>query len=170
MAGSTEHDRYLKTLEGLNYVCLQAVPCIQSTVQNWHAHQKTTNGLQPCLSASCPTKGKPTRAKGACPNCILWGTAIESVYFPPTGKTGIQWQNLNPRLLGHDAIEVSKAFVLRLPHGANPKTFTDYDPASVLKIMMGFGEFHNHTKGHYDVISKVSFGFIPKISLKWRAL
>ena len=154
MAGSPERDRYIKTLEGLDYVCLQAVPHIQARVQNWHANQN----LQPCLSTTCPAKGKPTEAKGSCNNCILWGKAIETVYFPQTGKNGIQWQNVDSRLLGHGAIEVSKVFVFRLPNGANPKTFTDYDLGSILKIMMRFGVFHNHTKDHYDVISEVCFG------------
>ena len=152
-------DNYVKTLECLNHVCLKATPCIQAAVKTWHTNQKTntTDALQPCLQpATCSKiKGKPSTGKGSCAKCIQWGNTVQSMYYPPHGNIGIGWQNVDSALFYDSEIEVAKAFALRLPQGAHPAVFADFDVASTMKIMMGFGEFHQHTQGHYEVIHKV---------------
>ena len=157
-------DNLVRVLRALQHVCLKAAPSIDYTIRKWHAKQIFSSNLQPCRQpAKCLTKGKP-KPSSSCQNCVQWGSALESAYYPqPTsGKPPpIAWKNVNPTLLCNSYIEVANGFALHLPAGQQPTRVEEYDTASILKVIIGFGECHQNNRptpncpNPVDVISKV---------------
>ena len=142
-----------KCQHAIETVCKKAVPSIKKCIWDWQQRQRLTLGS--CSgTGTCPTTGgKPKASKGSCASCVSWGQAVEAEIYPPGGQ--IQWSNVNPTRLSTDPFEVAKAFVLRLKTRKNYYTFGDFDPASLLMIMMGFQEFHQGDPALHSVIKKV---------------
>ncbi|XP_072019714.1 uncharacterized protein [Amphiura filiformis] len=172
-----EFHYYIQCYEAIQIVCNQAVlPCAENVIKDWHATKQillhTTNQqviLQPCLHPThCPariTDNKRRRQPHHCPvhpppcqNCIQWCHAIESLFWNngyPKKDARVTWRNINPSRLFHDYVELAKAFAVSLPPGQSPTSFGDFDPASMLKVMMKFGECHLNNPANHDVINKV---------------
>ena len=157
-------DNFFKVLQALQYVCQKSAPCIKKVVDAWHTQQKQTQ--TPCIQPQVCSgiKGKPklgSKPNASCPSCVNWGNAVEAVHYPQAPQ--IAWRNIDTTLLHGSVIEVCNGFALNLPSGQRPTKIADYDTASILKIMMGFGQFHhnNHATGNfpqpYQTIQKVSF-------------
>ena len=123
----------------------------------WHAQQNIGN----CIKPNCATTGKP-KPSTSCPNCVAWGNALLAAEYtnPSQGiGTSIAWSNINPTLLSKDPVEVAKAFVLRLPKGEPPpKSFDEFDTASLLMIMMKFNDFHHGDSNNFNSIKQVRIG------------
>lgn len=172
-----EFHNYVQCHLAVQLVCEKAVvPCVEHVIKDWHAKKQvilhTTNQqvtLQPCLSPGrCPsrvTDNKRRRQPFHCPvhpipciRCIQWCHAIESLYWTngrPQKDAQVTWRNINPTQLFHDYVEFSKAFAVGLPPGAGPTSFNDFDPASLLKIMMRFADCHRNNKTNHDIFQKV---------------
>ena len=155
-------DNFIRVLQALQHVCDKALPSLEGVIQAWHAKQGTQSCTQP---QQCPTKGKP-KPPSSCGNCVQWAIPLETVCFsPPNNKVQVTWKNVNPTLLHSNPIEVANAFALHLPK--RPTKFEDYDTASALKIMLGFGEFHQQNKptaqfqDPYQIIKKVTLPLFP---------
>ena len=156
---NTTPDNLIRVLQGLQHFCQKAAPSLQNVVSTWHAHQKQT--INPCTNPQIcsAVKGKP-KAGASCAECVKWVKRIESVYFPQ--PPFIAWKNVNSSILYNNAIEVCNGFALHLPPGQRPTQISDYDTASILKIMLGFGEYHHQNqatkifKSPYDVVLEVS--------------
>ncbi|XP_072014252.1 uncharacterized protein [Amphiura filiformis] len=141
---------FLKVCQVLHYICKETAPELESAIRSWHARQIQT-GLLQCAGGMqaqpCPTKCKPKAKQNSCQNCIQWGSALEKVAF----KSAVAWRNVDTSHLYTNPLEAANAFALHLPPGQSQTKIEDYDPASILKIMLGFGEFHqmNHGTGRY---------------------
>ncbi|XP_072041513.1 uncharacterized protein [Amphiura filiformis] len=143
---------YAKVCEAVQVLCYVSLPTVQACVENWHQIQ--LQQMQPCRAlAQCLPHRKPTTKSGACQPCIGWGNAVESTCYPH-GK-GIQWRNVNASLFHKDPVEVSKGFVFIIPHGQPCTTFGDFDVGGILKLMMGFSDYHNGDQDCYNKIEKV---------------
>ena len=151
---------FVKVLQALQHVCDKAIPSIDKVVNVWHLYQKLSK--QPCTQPQVcsKVKGKP-KPNTACAECAKWGRAIETVHY--ARAPSITWTNINSSLLHGSTIEVCNGFALNLPAGQRPTQMCDYDTASILKIMMGFGEYHQHNQGTqnyqapYQTIRQVIF-------------
>ena len=152
-------DNLIRVLQGLQYFCQKAAPSLQNVVNKWHAHQIQT--INPCTNpqACSAVKGKP-KPNASCAECVKWVKRIEGVYFPQ--PPFIAWKNINSSLLYTSEIEICNGFALHLPPGQRPTQISDYDTASILKLMLGFGEYHHQDqatqsfKSPHDVILEVS--------------
>ena len=142
-------------------VCESAVPCIETVIKKWHTQKQLTIGT--CTNPhQCPSEGKP-RPPGSqqvsCQACLNWVNALETVEYTDQTQgvsTSIAWTNINPTVLFQDPVEVAKAFCIRLPKGEPPPTtFHGFDTASLLLMMMKFGEFHQRDHASYLIIKKV---------------
>ena len=152
MASHKSPDNFIKVLQALQHACQKSTPYVKKVVDAWHAHQKQTQKQcsQPQICSGIT--GKPK----SCSGCVDWGKAVEAAYYPKPAQ--IAWRNIDTTLLHNSAIEVCNGFALNLPSGQKPTKLTDYDTASILKIMMGFGPFHQSnqpTSKPYDYIKKV---------------
>ncbi len=154
---------FVKVLQALQHVCEKASPSIDKIVNIWHSYQKLSK--TPCSQPHvCSTiRGKP-KPNTSCPECVKWAKDIETIFYPqpPQGQSpSIAWKNINSSLLHGSAIEVCNGFALHLPAGQRPTQMCDYDTASILKIMMGFGLYHQNNQGTknypdpYQTIHKV---------------
>ncbi|XP_072046200.1 uncharacterized protein [Amphiura filiformis] len=172
-----EFHYYVQCHEAIQVVCDQAVlPCAENVIKDWHTTKQiilhTTNlkvTLQPCLRPTqCSTRitdNKRRRQSHDCPvypppckNCSQWCHAIETLFWTnryPKKDARVTWRNINPSRLFHDYVEFAKAFAVSLPPGQSPTCFGDFDPASILKVMMKFGECHLNNPANHDVINKV---------------
>ena len=165
-----DKDAFIRCHEAIHVVCSSAVPCIETVIQNWHTQHKQTTGA--CTNPKqCPSKGKPKplpRPQQSCQACLDWGSALEAVEYTDQTHgivTSLAWTNINPTVLFQDPVEVAKAFGIKLPKGEPPPTtFDGFDTASLLLIMMKFGEFHQHDHNRYLKIKKVSIHFKKKIN------
>ena len=177
---------YVQCHEAVQLVCNKAVlPCVENVIKDWHSKKHvilhTTNlpvTPQPCLSPSqCPsrvTDNRRRRQPNHCPvrpppcqHCIQWCHAIESVYWTngrPHVNAQVTWTNVNPTQLYNDHVEFAKAFAVSLPSGQSVTSFSDFDPACLLKMMMRFGKCHQDNAANHDVIKKVSICYK---SLSW---
>ena len=168
-----DKDNFVRTHEAVQVVCQATLPIIKKVLEDWH--QRQVRNLALCATPQhCPssTKGKPSAKKGFCQNCINWGQAIESVYYPPCNVSFIPWANVNPILLCKDAVEVAKAFVLRLPQGHVYKDFGDFDVANILMLMMHCNLFLQGDQAIYDNVTKVRwyklcFKFMSDLKCRW---
>ncbi|XP_072018472.1 uncharacterized protein [Amphiura filiformis] len=159
MATKPSPVNFIKVLQALQHVCDKAIPSVDKVINNWHSYQKLS--ITPCSQPHvCSTvKGKP-KPNTSCPGCVKWGRAIEGVYCPQ--PPFITWKNIDSSLLHGRTVEVCSGFALHLPAGHRPTKISDYDTASILKIMMGFGEYHQnnqatpHYPDPYQTIHKVS--------------
>ena len=155
-------DNFIKVLQALQHVCQKSAPCIKKVVDTWHMQQKQTQ--TPCSQRQVCSriKGKP-KLNTSCRSCVNWGKAVETVYYPQPPQ--IAWRNIDITLLHGSAIEVCNGFALNLPSGQRPTKMADYDAASILKIMMGFGQFHQSNQATsnfpqpYQTIQKVTFNY-----------
>ncbi|XP_072022690.1 uncharacterized protein [Amphiura filiformis] len=163
MATSYSQVNYIKVLQALQLVCDKAIPSIDKVINAWHSSQTQSNSnTQPCSQPEvCSTiKGKPKPNASSCAGCYEWGRALERVYYPK--PPFITWRNINSSLLHGSATEVCSGFALTLPPGRRPTQISDYDTASIIKIMLGFGEYHHnnqatqHYPDPYQTIRKVS--------------
>ncbi|XP_072015116.1 uncharacterized protein [Amphiura filiformis] len=148
-------ENYVKVCEAIQVLCSLCIPTVQECVEQWHQAQQQQ--MLPCLAtAKCLPNKKPTTKSGACKPCIDWANAVESVCYPPCppGK-GVQWRNVNATLFHKDPVEVAKGFLFILPHGQSCTNFGDFDIGGILKLMMGFREFHNGDKACFDKMQKV---------------
>ena len=143
----TTHN-FTKVFQALQYVSLEVAPILWDVIKKWHKVQ--ISGIQRCIQPTvCPKNVKP-RSKGtrtlSCENCVKWGSALEKVHCRLADKSSdIEWKNVDPTRLYDDPIEVCNAFAIFRPkHEQRPQRVQDYDIASVLKIIRGFGEFHQH--------------------------
>ena len=163
-------DNLIRVLQGLQHVCQKAAASLESVVNTWHSQKKPT--LNPCTCTQhpiCSAVNRKPKLGTFCAECVKWVTCIEPVYYPQpqpqpgkiTKKPPIAWKNINSSLLYCSAIEVCNGFALNLPAGQKPTQILDYDTASILKIMMGFGEFHHNDQATvnfpspYQAISQV---------------
>ena len=181
MASATQPSsgNFVLAIKAIQYVCSEAVTSVERVVKAWHTYQRNL-GLQACTQPSvCTTKkGKPKQG-ASCFNCANWGTALEGVYYhnnPLVLNKQLTWKNVNSSLMHGSHIEVANAFALNLPGGQRPTQFSDYDTAHILKIMLGFGEYHRHNAIlvpsfplPYNTIQKVKcyLCFFFKCILKW---
>ncbi len=179
MTVETDKDQfvnYVKCLKALQTLCLEGVlPCVEDAVHKWHTDAKKK--LQPCSkSPKCTfvsNVNKHRKSGRDCPwfpkscnNCVSWGHEIESVYWPvwvvspgPSCRgPPIIWKNIIPSELHNSQIEVAKGFAVGLSEETrgNYEAYGDFDPASLLKIMMHFGECHKRNTAAYEVIKRVS--------------
>ena len=165
-----DKDAFIRCHEAIHVVCSTAVPCIRSVIEKWHLQRKQTTGA--CTSPQqCPSRGKPkplSRPQPSCQACLDWGSALETVEYADQTHgivTSLAWTNIDPTLFFNDPVEVAKAFGIRLPKGEPPpKTFDEFDTASLLLIMMKFGEFHQHDHSSYLIIKKVSIQYFKEIN------
>ena len=128
------------------------------------SEESRTSGLYStwCM---CNKESKP-KQPASCANCVNWGTALEGIYYHsnPLALKQLTWKNVNSSLMHGSHIEVANAFALNLPGGHRPTQFSDYDTAHIMKIMLGFGEYHKHNAAlpnfpqPYETIRKVSGG------------
>ena len=133
-------------------MCYLSLPTIQMCVEKWHQnHQPIMQGCQ--TPNKCPAFKPPSPKSGSCQACISWGKAVESKCFP-LGKP-IQWKNVNATLLHKDPVEVAKGFVFIIPDGQNCTDFGDFDIGGILKLMMGFVDYHGGDQVCYDKMKKV---------------
>ena len=145
--------------EAIQAMCSLSLPTIQDCVENWHQNHQPM--LQGCTTPSkCPACKKPTKSV-SCQGCVDWGKAIEAEFYPPCppgvpGK-GIQWKNVNTTLLHKDPVEVAKGFVFIIPRGQRCTDFGDFDIGGILKLMMGFVDYHGGDQVCYDKMQKVFF-------------
>ena len=157
-------DAFIRCHEAVHVVCESAVPCIETVIQNWHIQKQTTIGT--CTNPhQCPSKGKPKPPTGgrphpSCQACLDWGNALETVEYTdpsqPSIVTSLAWTNINPTVLSQDPVEVAKAFSIKFPKGQpSPAAFDEFDTASLLLMMMKFGEFHKRDHASYLIIKKV---------------
>ena len=164
---------FIRVLQGLQHVCQKAAPSLYGVVNTWHSQQKQTLNQCTCtqLLKSSAVKGKPNQGT-PCDECVKkLVTYIENVYYPqpPPPQAGgkkkkppIAWKNIDSSNLYNSAIQVCNGFALNLPAGQKPTQICDYDTASILKIMMRFGEFHHNDQATtnflhpYEAISKVN--------------
>ena len=163
MTDDDDHSNFVRLHRAIQLVCDKALPCITDTLTKWHSNQLQV--LHPCASPhQCPVTGKPKPGK-SCQGCVDWGNALQTVYYPPIQPNvqNIQWSNVNPSLFHQDPVEVAKAFVLRLPSGKSYKSVGDFDAASLLMIMMRFGEFHGGNRSVFDKIKEVSIVYCLKL-------
>ena len=158
---SLNKDAFIRCHEAIHVVCESAVPCIKAVIQNWHAQKQLTIGT--CTQPhQCPSKGKPKppprpggrpQPSRSCQTCINWGNAVETVEYTDLTQgiiTSLAWTNVNPTVLSQDPVEVAKAFGIKLPKGQPPPvTFDEFDTASLLLMMMKFGEFHQRDHASY---------------------
>ena len=157
MASNKPPDNFIKVLQALQHACQKSAPYLKQVVDTWYMQQKQTQKQcsQPLICSSI--KGKP-KSNTSCSGCVNWGRAVEAVYYPPPAQ--IAWRNIDTTLLHGSAIEVCNGFALNLPSGQRPTKVADYDTASILKIMMGFGQFHQFnqpTSKPYETIKKVMY-------------
>ena len=173
-----EFHYYVQCHVAIQQICDRAVlPCVENVIKNWHSKKQvvlhTTNQqvtLKPCLSpGQCPTRVKDNKQRRGqaikcpvyptpCQECINWCHALESVYWTggrPKQNAQVTWRNINVSQLFHDYIEVAKGFAVSLPPGIGPTAFKDFDPASLLKVMMRFGYCHQNNQNDHDIIQKV---------------
>ena len=148
---ATPDNNLIRLLQGLQHACQKAAPSLQSAVDKWHSRQKQILKISPCTQPNicCRVTGKPT-SETSCAECVKWVTCIETVYYPqpsPPNKPHIAWKNIDSSLLYNSTIQVCNGFALNLPSDHKPTQISDYDTASILKIMMGFGEFHHNNQG-----------------------
>ena len=135
---------FVKVLQALQHVCEKASPSIYKIVNIWHSYQKLSKKQCSQPQVCSKVKGKP-KPNTSCPECVKWGRVIETVHY--ARAPSITWTNINTSLLHGSAIEVCNGFALNLPSGQRPTQMCDYDTASILKIMMGFGEYHQNNQG-----------------------
>ena len=154
-------DNFIRVLQALQHVNDKALPKLEGVIQAWHAKQGTQPCTQPLICVV--KKGKPNlKHPSSCGNCVQWATHLETVCF---SQVQVTWRNVNPTLLDSNPIEVANAFALHL--NQRPTKFEDYDTASALKIMLGFGEFHQQNKrttlfkDPYQIIKKVTLPLFP---------
>ncbi|XP_072047935.1 uncharacterized protein [Amphiura filiformis] len=145
-------DYFQQCLHGYQLVCAEAVlPCVENTINKWHAEKKAT--LQPCqMSPKCVYP--PT-----CQACIDWILEIKSARWLSGGVSPqLTWSNIEPSRIHDDPVEVAKAFCFRLPSASLKltKSFRDFDSASLLQILMRFGECHKCNVENYSIIKKVA--------------
>ncbi|XP_072019588.1 uncharacterized protein [Amphiura filiformis] len=174
-----EFHYYVQCHEAIQVVCDQAVlPCAENVIKDWHTTRQiilhcvsnqNVITLQPCLRPTqCSTRitdNKRRRQSDDCPvypplckKCSQWCHAIETLFWTngyPKKDARVTWRNINPSRLFHDYVEVAKAFAVSLPPGQSSTCFGDFDPASILKVMMKFGECHLNNLANHDVINKV---------------
>ena len=145
-------NNYVKVCEAVQVLCSVSLPTIRACVEAWHqSHQSMMHACQ--TPSNCPSYKKPTTKSGACQACIDWGNALESEYYPP-GKD-IQWRNVDATLLHKDPVEAAKGFVFIIPDKQNCTEFDDLDIGGVLKLMMGFANYHGGDRTCYDKMQKV---------------
>ena len=78
---------------------------------------------------------------------------MESECYPP-GKQ-VEWRNVHSTVLHKDPVEVAKGFLFRIPSGQNFTDFSDFDIGGILKLMMGFVDYHGGDQVCYDKMQKV---------------
>ncbi|XP_072049090.1 uncharacterized protein [Amphiura filiformis] len=177
MADQEHFENFVKCVKALQTVCRESVlPCVEQTVRQWHWNAKNVKKLKPCGKSpmKCTyvkdsNKHRKTAKDCAwfpksCANCITWGTEVECAYWPqwiisPINCRGppIMWTNIKPCQLHEDPIEIAKCFAVRLytETKINYTEFADFDAASLLKIMMHFGDCHKSNPRTYDAIKEV---------------
>ena len=134
-------------------MCYLSLPTIQDCVEKWH--QNHTSMLQACTSPNkCPAYKPPSAKSRSCQACIGWGKAVESEFYPH-GKP-IQWKNVNATLLHKDPVEVAKGFVFIIPDGQSCTDFSDFDIGGILKLMIGFADYHGGDQVCYEKMKKVT--------------
>ncbi|XP_072019348.1 uncharacterized protein [Amphiura filiformis] len=137
--------------------CLHPTQCPVSVTDNKRRLQPRDCPIYPLPCYCRLNRVKPHRHH-SCQNCIQWCHAIESLFYTngyPKKDARVTWRNINPTRLFHDYVELAKAFAVSLPPGQSPTCFGDFDPASILKVMMKFGECHHNNPVNHDVINKV---------------
>ena len=135
-------------------MCYISVPTIQDCVENWHQNYQPQ--MQACKTPSkCPAYRPPSTKSGSCTACIGWRNVLESECYP-LGKP-IQWRNVNPTLLHKDPVEVAKGFVFISPDAQNCRDFSDFDIGGILKLKMGFADYHGGDQICHDKIKKVLY-------------
>ncbi|XP_072044865.1 uncharacterized protein [Amphiura filiformis] len=145
-------ENYVKACEAIQALCFISLPTVEASVERWHQIQQQQ--MQPCLgTAQCLPNKKPTPKSGACKPCIDWANAVQSTFYPH-GK-GVQWRNVNAALFHKDPVEVAKGFVFIIPPGQNCTTFGDFDIGGILKLMMGFADYHNGDPACYANMQQV---------------
>ena len=142
-------DNFIRVLRGIYHVCQKAADSLQRCVSSWHLSQTQTNHLNCCTQPSiCSKVRRKPKNSTSCTECTEWVQPIEDVFYPqptPPQKPNIVWTNIDSSLLYSSAIEVCNGFALKLPPGkTRPTQIVEYDPASILKIMLGFSEYHNN--------------------------
>ena len=89
---------------------------------------------------------------------MKWRRAVANAYYRPHGEIGgLQWQNVNPSLFYHSALEVAKLFAVHLRPGVTVEKFAEFNMLSVFKIMAAFSEFHHSDQTNYSMIIKVRY-------------
>ncbi|XP_072045771.1 uncharacterized protein [Amphiura filiformis] len=154
-AAEPDIENYVKVCEAIQALCSLSAPTIQACVEKWHQTQQ--RHMQPCMATSnCLPNKKPTVKSGACQPCINWTAAVEAVCYPPcTPRRSVEWRNVDATLFHKNPVEVAKCFLFKLPHGQSCKTFDDFDIGGMLKLMMGFKEYHNGDQAIYGQMQKV---------------
>ena len=166
MAASTDISNFARCHQAIQLVCHQAGTCVDSVLQAWHKskthvipHCSRPRPRPPSNPQVCSDRGKP-KPSSSCQNCVQWGAAVEAEYYPPHLRGVIPWGNVNPTVSSRHYMEVAKAFVLRLQPNQPLTKATDLDSASLLMLMIRFGEFHKCDQVSYDIIKKVSWCFM----------
>ncbi|XP_072052004.1 uncharacterized protein [Amphiura filiformis] len=165
MAQPAPPTNFFKLCQVLHYVCKETAPEVEAAIRSWHSNQIQGGHLLQCVGAAAGCRQsqscKPKRQLSSCSNCILCGSTLEKAAYK-SPKSVIAWKNVNAHHLYTNPIEIAKAFALHLPSGQIPTKIEHLDPASILKIMLGFGEFHRRNHGTsncpdpYGTIQKVN--------------
>ncbi|XP_072047932.1 uncharacterized protein [Amphiura filiformis] len=154
-------DYFAQCMQGFHLVGKDAVlPCVENVITKWHAEKKAT--LQPCqMSPKCTNYAAEDPPN--CQNCSNWTLAIRSAVWLPEGqlklnpqRLQLQFGNVDLFRMHDDPLEVAKVFALRLPPGHSIKSFSDLDLASLLQILMRFGECHIKSMENYSIFKKVA--------------
>lgn len=149
---------FIRCHEAVHVISKFSVQCIESVITNWHSKNQS---IGTCANPKCTPKLKcKPKQPTSCKVCISWGNALEAVeYTDQTHRifSSLAWININPTVLSQDPVEVAKAFGIKLPKGDPPPSkFKEFDTASLLLMMMKFGEFHGRDHTEYQIIKKVS--------------
>ena len=153
---------YVKVCEAVQVLCHFSLHTIQACVEAWLQSHRLK--MQTCRTPSkCPSYKKPIKKSGACQACIDWGKALELECYPP-GKD-IQWRNVNATLLHKDPVEAAKGFAFIIPDKQSCTEFGDLDIGGILKLMMGFADYHEGDQICHDKIQRVQAIRRNKISV-----
>ncbi len=151
----TSEEYFQQCHQGYQLVCREAVlPCVEKVITRWHAQMKTS--LPPCQKSPKCTAYPPTD----CQDCIDLILAIKSARWLAGGSSPqLTWSYCIPTEAYDDPVEVAKIFCSRLPHARLNliKSFSDFDCASLLQVLMGFGECHNESLENYSIIKEVQY-------------
>ena len=155
-------NNYVKVCEAVQVLCSVSLPTIKSCVEAWHQNHQPR--MQTCqMPSKCPSYKKPIKKSGACQSCIDWGKALELECYPP-GKD-IQWRNVNTTLLHKDPVEAAKGFAFIIPDKQSCTEFGDLDIGGILKLMLGFADYHGGDQICHDKMQRVQAIRRNKISV-----